>query len=259
MRPPRRLLAMSVAAAVLLGCSGDEGGVDSVDLGEDAAPQTGDTSGEPADEEDPSDTAAGDDTADDDAADDPADDAAGDPDAGTGADEDEAAADLVDTTQAVPGTWPVGDAGTVTWDVRDGALVLVDVSPSEGWDATVDEEGDDEVEVDFRRGDEGWDFEVEVDDGRLEIDVYYDRRNADPGAYDLPDGGSFVFDASGDALTLTSIEAPPGWEVTEREEERDEFSFTLVAGDRRVEVEVELDDGRIEVEIDYRVAGPLPG
>lgn len=253
MRPPHRLLALTASAVLFAACSGDEGDVDSVDLGDAAAPEQTDdaatSSAPPADDDADADADTG---------------AA----AGGDADDGDPAADLVDTTAAVPGTWPVGDAGTVTFDVRDGGLVLLDVVAADGWDHAVEEEDADELEVDFRRGDEAWDFEVEVssgagsdatDDGRLEIDVYYDRRDADPGAYDLPDGGSFVFAADAGVLTLSGVEAPDGWQVTDREEDGDEFSFTLTSGDRRVQVEVELDDGRIEVEIDYRVTGPLPG
>ena len=241
MRPPHRLLALAASAVLLAACSGDEGDVDSVDLGDAAAPeQTDDAATSAAPSDDP--------------ADDPGADSADDPAA-------DSADDLVDTTAAVPGTWPVGDAGTVAFDVRDGGLILLDVVAADGWDHVVEEEDPDELEVDFRRGDEAWDFEVELhDDGsRLEVDVHYDLRDADPGAYDLPDGGSFVFTAADGVLTLTGVEAPDGWQVTDREEDGDEFSFTLTAGDRRVEVEVELDDGRIEVEIAYRVTGPLPG
>ncbi|MFA9446161.1 hypothetical protein [Egicoccus sp. AB-alg6-2] len=248
MRTPPSFLAALVTAALIAGCNGDDrAGSDAVDLeGATDAPTTDDAAtGEDA---------AGDDAAGDDAA---GDDAAGDD--GAGDDRADAATDgdLVDISRAVPGTWPVGDAGTVTWDVRDGALVLLDHTAAEGWETIVEEEDDDEIEVDFRRDGEAWDFEVELDDGRIEVDINYDRTDAEAGAYDLPDGGSFVFEADGDALTLTSIEAPDGWDVAEREEEGDEFSFDLVDGDRRIDVEVELDDGRIEVEIDYRVVGDV--
>jgi len=256
MRSPHRLLALVASAVLLAACSGDEGDVDSVDLGDAAAPeQTDDAATSAAPSADATSAA-------------PSADADGgtnaDADGGTDADADgdgPAADDFVDTTAAVPGTWPVGDAGTVTFDVRDGGLVLLDVVVADGWDHVVEEEDPDELEVDFRRGGEAWDFEVELhDDGsRLEVDVHYDLRDADPGAYDLPDGGSFVFTSGDGVLTLTGVEAPAGWQVTDREEDGDEFSFTLTAGDRRVQVEVELDDGRVELEIDYRVIGPLPG
>ncbi|WP_165403810.1 hypothetical protein [Egicoccus halophilus] len=46
---------------------------------------------------------------------------------------------------------------------------------ADGWRAYVDVDVDDrdEVEVDFARDGERWDFEVEIDDGRLELEIDY--------------------------------------------------------------------------------------
>jgi len=70
---------------------------------------------------------------------------------------------LVDTDSAQPGTWPVGDAGTVTFEVVDGLLTLEDHEAADGWEATVDEQDDDEIEVDFTQDGARWEFEVEMD------------------------------------------------------------------------------------------------
>jgi hypothetical protein len=165
--------------------------------------------------------------------------------------------EFVDTTRAEPGIWPVGNAGTVTFDVVEGALTLEGYQAADGWTATVDEEESDEIEVDFTRDDQRWEFEVEIDDGRLEVEIRLDDTDASAGSYDLPDGGSFAFDANG-VLTLTDVSPGEGWSVTEQEQESDELEIDLRNEDRRVDVEVELDDGRIEVELDYEVVGPLP-
>jgi hypothetical protein len=170
--------------------------------------------------------------------------------------EDDADQELViDTAQ--PGTWPVGDAGTVAFDVVNGDLTLEGYEPADGWDATVDEDDGDEIEVHFTQDGLRWEFEVEIDDDQLEIELRQDHVDATAGSYDLPDGGSFAFDANG-VLSLTDVTPGEGWTIVEQEEESDEFEIDLRDGDRTVEVEVELDDGRIEVEIDYEVVGSLP-
>jgi hypothetical protein len=170
--------------------------------------------------------------------------------------EDDADQELViDTAQ--PGTWPVGDAGTVTFDVVNDDLTLEGYEPADGWDATVDEDDGDEIEVHFTQDGLRWEFEVEIDDDQLEIELRQDHVDATAGSYDLPDGGSFAFDANG-VLSLTDVTPGEGWTIVEQEEESDEFEIDLRDGDRTVEVEVELDDGRIEVEIDYEVVGSLP-
>ena len=74
---------------------------------------------------------------------------------------------MVDIATAQPGTWPVGDAGEVTFGVDDNALVLVDHQPSDGWEARIDTRDPDEIEVEFTRSGEQWEFEVEIDDDEV--------------------------------------------------------------------------------------------
>lgn len=73
-------------------------------------------------------------------------------------------------------TFPVSDAGTVTVDVMDnGFVALVSQEAAAGWVATVDEgdlrEG--EVEIQFRNDGarRSVEFDAEVDDGVLEVDI----------------------------------------------------------------------------------------
>jgi hypothetical protein len=58
-------------------------------------------------------------------------------------------------------------------------------------------------------------------------------------------------------LVLTALDVTDGWEVTDREEDGDEFTFELQLGEREFDVDVELDDGRVEVEIDVKVTGAI--
>lgn len=53
-----------------------------------------------------------------------------------------------DLSPAPDGRYPVGDAGVVTITTEDGALVLAEVEPSEGWEHEVAQE--DELAVDVR-------------------------------------------------------------------------------------------------------------
>jgi hypothetical protein len=243
MRPHRTLTALLAVTALLAACgNGNDDQLAGVDLGAaDATDEDGATG----------DVAATDDRTTDDTSTDAADaaEAAG----------DTAAGEVVDLTTAVPGTWPVGDAGTVTFSLAGGRLVLEDVSTADGWTSRIDEEDDDELEVDFERDGVSWEFEVEVDDGRLEVELRQDLRDAQPGSYDLADAGSFAFEVADGRLTLTTLDVADGWELTEREEDADEFEFELRQGEREFDVEVELDDGRVEVEIDYKVTGPITG
>lgn len=256
-RPTRHAVGLATAAVFLAGCGTDDATTDPGD--EAVGPETDEAA---APDDAPADDAVTQGDEPDAPRDDEPDAPAPDPDGADDGDADEtqqdaAAGDLVDIATAQPGNWPVGDAGTVTFDVVDGQLVLEDHEAAAGWEATVDDGDGDGIEVDFTQDGRRWEFEVEIDDGRLEIEIRQDHSDASAGSYDLPDGGSFAFDANG-RLTLTDVSPGDGWEVVEQQEESDEVEIDLREGDRTVDVEVELDDGRIEVEIDYEVIGPLP-
>lgn len=80
----------------------------------------------------------------------------------------------VDLPEAPDGRYTVADAGTVTVD-RDGdRLVLAAANPAEGWTADEVDRDDDEVEVEFRGDGVELDFEAEIDDGRLDVEVCSD-------------------------------------------------------------------------------------
>jgi hypothetical protein len=75
--------------------------------------------------------------------------------------------------------YTVADAGTAVAGREGDRLVLGQVSPAPGWthevtDQEVTDQEDDEVEIEFRRGGEEVDLEVEIDDGRVEAEVCVD-------------------------------------------------------------------------------------
>ncbi len=73
---------------------------------------------------------------------------------------------------AEAGRFEVGDAGSVEFSVTGTSLELVEVTTASGWDHTETVESD-EIEVAFQRDAEGWDFEVELDDGVLDLRTAY--------------------------------------------------------------------------------------
>lgn len=150
----RRLPALAAAMFPFAACSQDDGGTTTraVDSGR---------SERPAGAAAPSDAATiGDDSAavDDDASEDIAGDTGG---------------DVADLRLAQPGTWPVGEVGTVTFDVVDRRPVLEDHQAAEGWDATAQEDDSDTLEFEAREGDREVDVEVELDDGQIEVEIDY--------------------------------------------------------------------------------------
>jgi hypothetical protein len=75
---------------------------------------------------------------------------------------------------APDGRYQVFDAGSAVVTFADGRLTIESVTPAEGWTHRVDDQEPDEVEIEFQRGAEQLDLELEVDDGRLEVDICND-------------------------------------------------------------------------------------
>jgi hypothetical protein len=75
---------------------------------------------------------------------------------------------------AEPGAYEIADAGTVEIATEGRSLSLVDASANEGWNVSVDEETAEKIEVDFVRNGVRWDFDAELDDGELEVEVDQD-------------------------------------------------------------------------------------
>lgn len=258
MRTPPNLvrLAAPVAAVLLLSaCGGDGDGDELASVGLDADDTTEEMDGT-GEADDPDDA--------DEAGSEPASEAAGTDDTSDDGDDSTTSVqeDVVDLTEAIPGTWPVGDAGTVTFSLADGDLVLDDVTTNDGWSSDIDGQDPDEIGVDYTRGDVSWEIDIELeDDSRiLEIEIDQDIEPADTGSYDIGDAGTFAFSVIDGQLVLDDLNVTDGWTLGELDEATDEIEFELVNGPRSFDVEVELeDDGTIELEIDYEVTGPVTG
>lgn len=156
---------------------------------------------------------------------------------------------------AEPGRRAGGDAGFVEFDLTDAGLTLVEVTEADGWTSRIDDDSSDEIEVEFRRDNLTREIEIEWNGSRLEIDINTDIDGAEPGVYDMGNAGSFEFTQDSSGLTLADVVVADGWDLSMDDEAADEIEFTLTNGDERWWVEIELDDGRVELEIDYRVAG----
>lgn len=74
--------------------------------------------------------------------------------------------------ESTDGVYDLGDAGEIEIAVDGDTVRLVEARPAAGWTATDDtEDDDDEVEVSFRGDGREIELEVELDDGRLEVEI----------------------------------------------------------------------------------------
>ncbi len=158
------------------------------------------------------------------------------------------------------GTWQVGEAGSVTFHVEDGALRLDAVDPTTGWTPTVVAEEGDRVEVALRRGREQRALEARYDGATLRIGVEHDDDDADPGRFSVGSAGEVEVAVDGGELRLVEVATNPGWTMdidTDR-------GRTVDVGFRRDEMlwdfEAELAaSGRLAIETELALEGPYPG
>jgi hypothetical protein len=67
--------------------------------------------------------------------------------------------------------YQVADAGEVEVRREGNSLVLGEIRPADGWTHTVDDQGDDEIEIDFRSNGREVDIEFEIEGDRLDVEV----------------------------------------------------------------------------------------
>jgi hypothetical protein len=166
--------------------------------------------------------------------------------------------EVVDASVAGPGTWQVGEGGTVTFDVVDGTLVLAGVAAADGWRIAEQDTDDDGLEVELVRASERYLFEVELDDEtHLEVRIEHELEGVPGGTYQLGDAGTVEVRIDDDRLVVERVAVTEGWQLAAEEREDDELEVELVRGDQRWHLEVEVDDGHLDVGIVYEVRGEV--
>lgn len=154
-------------------------------------------------------------------------------------------------------TVPTGDAATVRFAVTDALIEVLESTPAPGWRQSVDDRRPQEVDLGFVRDGTTVSVDAEIDDGRFETEVDIDSPTV-PGrtTYRVGDAGSLTIDVVGDRVGLVGQESGPGWVVTvdERElaEGEVEVRFRNDGESRTVDVDADIDDGRLSVDIDSR-------
>lgn len=160
------------------------------------------------------------------------------------------------------GLWSVGPAGDVEFTVTGSdTLELVQATANEGWAIAEQEVESDKVDVDFRRGPVRFQFEVEVDDGILELEIDQDIDPAQPGTFSVGEAGTVEVDVQDGRLVLGEVTLTDGWTEVKRAVEADDIELDFRReGDGFFELwefHADLDNGTLEVEVDYELEGRL--
>lgn len=158
------------------------------------------------------------------------------------------------------GVWAVGPAGEVEFRVTGPqSLELVGAQANDGWTITEQETEADKVKVDFRSGPVKFHFEVEMDDGILELEIDQDIDPADPGTFDVGEAATVGVSADGSRLTLGEVALADGWTESSRDVDDDDIQLDFRRDGTGFfelwELNADIDDGRLQVEVDYEIEG----
>jgi len=156
------------------------------------------------------------------------------------------------------GTWEVGEAGTVEFSASADTLELIDVNPASGWSETEREVERDEIEVQFERDNLDWTIEVQLSDGVLEIEIDQDIDDGEPGTYTVGEAGTVEFALQGGALALVEVLPNEGWTSEVDEASDDDIEVDFRRENVTYDFDVELDDGTIDIDLDFEIEGPWP-
>jgi hypothetical protein len=70
-----------------------------------------------------------------------------------------------------PTSYQVGTAGSITVQISNGSLILIDATAASGWTVVVERADGEEVKVEFDNGDDTAKFEARVHNGELRVRV----------------------------------------------------------------------------------------
>lgn len=160
--------------------------------------------------------------------------------------------------ELIDGVWEIDDAGVVDFTVGDNGLELGEVVSYEDWEVRVTEEDPDEIEVEFRRAERRYVFEVEYDGRILEIEQDLDIAPAEPGRFEIGGAAVATIAVEGNSVILTDLEVADGWTVTDQDESDGEVEVDLRRDNVDWTFEAEIDDGELEVAIDFKIEGAFP-
>lgn len=162
------------------------------------------------------------------------------------------------------GVWAVGPAGQVEFRVTGShTLELVEIRPTDGWVISDQEVSSDEIDVDLRRGPVTYEIQIEIEAGILEIEIHQDIAPAQGGTFHVGEAATVAITVDGGTLVLGEVVVNEGWSEIERDVDADEIELDfqrLVDGVIELwEINAELDDGQLEIEVDYEIEGTFSG
>jgi hypothetical protein len=162
------------------------------------------------------------------------------------------------------GVWEIGPAGSVEFRVTGpNSLELVGVVVAEGWQIVEQEVESDKIDVDFRRGPVEFQFEVEIDDNLLELEIDQDIDPANPGTFALGEAGTVAVSVENGRIVLGETAIGDGWNEVKREIDDDDIELDFRRDGNgffeQWELYADEDNGALDIEVDYEIEGRFAG
>lgn len=183
------------------------------------------------------------------------------PDTGSGDDtpSTDIAADAAAVDEIRDGTWQVGNAGEVEFTVQNGALSLTEVRPADGWQQRISDEKPDEIEVHFTQGDQEWKFEVESENGTLQISKELKIRNGASGDFQIGSAATLTLTVDGTTISVSDVMPASGWTTIKQDESPDdiELDFRNESTGGTAEFEAEVESSGVKIEISQKLRGQI--
>lgn len=160
--------------------------------------------------------------------------------------------------EARDGTWTVGDAGEVDFQIRQGVLQLGDVREYPGWIHTLRRVDDDTLELEFVGSGITWEFTAHYNRNVLRVAQSKSIDLAEPGHYQIGSAGEVEVAVVDGAPQLEDASPADGWEVAIDDANPAELTATFSHQPVVWTFAARVDAGQLEVDVGYEVASTVP-
>jgi hypothetical protein len=157
------------------------------------------------------------------------------------------------------GTWPVGNAGEVNFQLANGQLQLLDAQPATGWTQQAPVRTAQQIEVGFLRAGTRWTFRVSLQGGSMSIVKEQTVADASPDSYPVADAGSVSWTQTSGALVRKGVQSEAGWHVTAQHATATAIDVSFAQGARTASFAARLTGGSVTVTTSASLTGPPPG
>lgn len=161
-------------------------------------------------------------------------------------------------SEARDGTWTVGDAGEVDFQLREGALELGDVREYQGWMHALRRVDEGSIELEFVGSGVTWELTVHYQRGVLRVAQTKSIDLAEPGRYPVGSAGEVEVATADGAPSLAEVTPAEGWEVSVDDDDPEELTATFSHEPTVWTFTARVEAGQLQIDVGYEIASAVP-